>query len=228
VGFFLGEWFDGFLEFHISDSTGEDRVALWASNGDIQYISLEKASIIYEQISNILTTYYNVETGEQIFPWHHGAGDFVVNPLEEGLPVKLITVRGYKPLMEFDPDGLGPGGRILPALLFFFLNLTLRMRLDRMDGVGKVAFLGEIVLKASVNGFLRGLDEKAGQALNIEGVEGLKQVFIAFMAGFSQDQIEGVLTSLVDEWPDNASERAMAWEHLNSHARCIYSIFKNI
>jgi hypothetical protein len=43
----------------------------------------------------LLTAYYNIDTGEQIFPWHHAAGDFVVTPLAEGFPVKLIAVRGY-------------------------------------------------------------------------------------------------------------------------------------
>jgi hypothetical protein len=227
VGFLFGEWFDGFHEFHISTRNGEQQIAVWESNGDIKYLTLKKASIIYEQIAYILTAYYNVETGEQIFPWHHAAGDFVVCPLAEDLPVKLITVRGYASLLEFDPEGAGPGEQILPALLFFFLNLTLRMQMDRLDGVGSLAFLGKIVLEATVLGFLRGLDDKATPWGGEEGMEGLKEIFIEFIAGFSLEQIEAVQTNLIEAWPANAAELTLANGHLKSHASSIHSLFKN-
>ncbi len=226
VGFFLGEWFEGYREFHLSNRDGEEQIAVWASNGDIDYLSLEKASIIYEQIAHILTVYYNVDTGEQISPWHHAAGDFVVNPLAEGLPVRLITVRGLSSLLEFDPDA-GPGEHVLPSLLFFFLNLTLRMQIDRMDGIGHTVFLGEQVLQATINGFLRGLDDKAAPWGGEAGMEGLKEIFIEFMAGFSREQIEAVQTNLIEAWPANASELSMANTHLKSHSARIHSLFKN-
>ncbi len=233
VGFFLGEWFEGFREFHISTCDREPKIAVWASNGDVDYLSLEKAAIIYEQIAHILTVHYDVDTGEQIFPWHHAAGDFVVNSLAEGLPVKLITVRGYEPLMEFDPERTGPGEQILPSLLFFFLNLTLRAQMDRLDGVGPLAFLGEGILKATVTGFLRGLEDKTQNALTPEKIgggkkiKGLRNIFVTFMAGFSREQIEALLTNLIEAWPKNASERNLAGTHLQSHAAAVYSLFKN-
>ncbi len=236
VGFFLGEWFGGFREFHISTLDGERKVAVWASNGDIDYLPMERAQLIYEQIACILTAYYNVDTGEQIFPWHHAAGDFVVNPLDQGFTVKLITVRGYDSLMEFDA-GTGPGEMILPSLLFFFLNLTLRMQIDRLDGVGPLVFLGEIVLEATARGFLRGLDDKAEESLapqESEGIEekkgmvGLREVFVEFMAGFSREQIESILINLIEAWPENASERTLAGAYLKSHSAFVHSLFKNM
>lgn len=231
VGFFLGEWFEGFREFHISDCDGEPKVAVWSSNGDVDYLSLARAAIIYEQIAHILTIYYNLNTGEQIHPWHHAAGDFVVDPLAQGLPVKLITVRGYASLMEVDP-GEGPVGHVLPGLLFFFLNLTLRIQMDRLDGVGPLVFLGEGVLRATVTGFLRGLDYKSESALSPEepgprGIPGLSDIFVEVMAGFSREQIEAILTNLIDAWPTNASERTIAGAHLKSHASFVHSAFKN-
>ncbi len=236
VGFFLGEWFGGFREFHVSTLDGERKVAVWASNGDIDYLPLERAQLIYEQIACILTAYHNIDTGEQIFPWHHAAGDFVVNPLDQGFPVKLITVRGYDSLMEFDP-GTGPGEMILPSLLFFFLNLTLRMQIDRQDGVGPLVFLGEIVLEATVRGFLKGLDEKAEESLfpkesegieETKGIKGLREAFVEFMAGFSREQIECILTNLIEAWPENATERTLAGGYLKSHSAFVHSLFKNM
>jgi len=233
VGFLVGEWFEGFREFHISNFSGKPQIAVWASNGDIDYLPLEKAAALYEQIAHILTAYYNVDTGEQVFPWHHAAGDFVVNPAVEGFPVKLITVRGYKSLIGFEPDGPGPGDHMLPALLFFFLNLTLRIRMDRLDGVGSLVFLDENVLKAAVNGFLRGLEDKEKQFSapedpeGLKGTGGLKDIFARFMANFNREQIEAILTRLIDAWPINASEQTLAGVHLKSHAACIHSLFKN-
>lgn len=235
VGFFLGEWFEGFQEFHISNRDGEPKIAVWASNGDVEYLSLERASCIYEQIAYILTLHYNLETGEQIFPWHHAAGDFVVDLSPEGFAVKLITVRGYASLMEFDLKE-SPGGHILPSLLFFFLNLTLRAQMDRLDGVGSLAFLGERVLEATITGFLRGLDDKSYEqsiqddpsvSLTPGGAAGLRKIFIRLMAGFSREQIEAILTNLMDAWPGNVSERTMAQAHLKSHSACVHSLFKN-
>jgi hypothetical protein len=234
VGFFLGEWFEGFREFHISNRDGETKIAVWASNGDVEYLSLERASTLYEQIAYILTTYYNLDTGEQIFPWHHAAGDFVVNLLEEGFPVKLITVRGYASLMECDPDGTGE--HLLPSLLFFFLNLTMRIQMDRLDGVGPLVFLGEGVLEATITGFLRGLDDKARKKSNQDNsapalaqgrASGLGKIFVSFMAGFSREQIEAILENLIEAWPGNASDQAMARAHLKSHSACVHSEFKN-
>lgn len=233
VRFFLGEWFEGFREFHISNRDGERQIAVWASNGEIEYLSLEGAAVIYEQIAYILTAYYNVDTGEQISPWHHAAGDFIVNPLAEGFPVRLITVRGYESLMEYDSDGAPTSEQVLPSLLFFFLNLTLRTQMDRLDGVGKLVFLGEAALKAVITGFLRGLDDKTAYSGapapggSGAGV-GLRMVFVRFMKGFSLEQVAAVLASLIESWPENAAEVILATDHLESHASSIHSLFKNI
>jgi hypothetical protein len=40
--------------------------------------------------------------------------------------------------------------------------------MDRLDGVGPFAFLGEGVLKATVTGFPRGLEDKTERALTPE------------------------------------------------------------
>ena len=226
LGFFLGEWFEGYREFHVSEAQGKRQIAVWESGGRVAYLSLERAKAIYEQVAYILAAHYNALTGEQISPWHHAAGDFVVNPLVEGLPVKLITVRGYQPLMEFDP-ATDPKDNVLPALLFFFLNLTLRMRLDRLDGVGNPVFLEEPVLTATVHGFLRSLGDRSGQTSQaLGGTKGLENIFAAFLAGFSQEQLQEILVNLIQAWPPNASEFSLAEAHLASHSSALHSLFK--
>ena len=65
-----------------------------------QYRSIE----VYRQAAFILTLYYDVETFEQIFPWHHAAGDFVVKADEGAVDVRLVTARQYAPMIEPNDD----------------------------------------------------------------------------------------------------------------------------
>ncbi|MCF8139353.1 MAG: hypothetical protein K9K63_18810, partial [Desulfotignum sp.] len=91
IGFFLGQWFDRFCEFHITRTVKDYQVAIWKDDGTHAPVPWHRAEKIYEQIACVLTDYYEKDTGLEIFPWHLAAGDFVVNPHGE---VRLITVRG--------------------------------------------------------------------------------------------------------------------------------------
>jgi len=44
---------------------------------------------------------YDPKTFRQIYPWHHAAGDFVVNLAVGAVEVKLTTARNYLPLISF-------------------------------------------------------------------------------------------------------------------------------
>ena len=65
-----------------------------------------------------------------------------------------MAARQYGPLI---------GPEDLPweeALFFFLLNLTLRIRLDRLDGVGEIAWADEGCLSSAFDGFFLALEEK--------------------------------------------------------------------
>jgi len=49
---------------------------------------------------------------------------------------------------------------ILQALLLFFLRLSIRMRLDRMDGVGEIIWADHRAVAGTLEGFLEGLSLK--------------------------------------------------------------------
>jgi hypothetical protein len=217
VGFFLGEWFEDYHEFHVVKRDGEYCICVWADES--RYLSLEAAAPIYENISFILTSAYDVDTGEQISPWHHAAGDFIVNPEENGFPVKLITVRGIEKLV--DMDELDPGVSRLVGLLFFFLNMTLRMQLDKISGVGETVFLGQQVLKATLTGFLKGLDAKS-EKLSCD----LKKDFMEFMAGFSREQIFAILANVVDEQRIDPDETAIIRDGMEYHCQLVHALLK--
>ncbi|RLC24598.1 MAG: hypothetical protein DRH93_04135 [Deltaproteobacteria bacterium] len=234
MGFFLGEWFDGYKEFHVTkvlDTKAQDtkahdkgQIVLWDSDGSCQYISETDALEIYQEISRILTYYYNLETFEQISPWHHAAGDFIVKQKNSRFHVRLITVRGYTPITEFCEGEPDKKVHILPSLLFFFLNLTFRMRFDRLNGTGKPVMLEKSVIKAAVDGFLYALEEKSA----IYQYGNLRSVFIEFFGQFTLKQIMGMMENVLESYPPYPSEIVLIEEKFDSHCRNLYSIFRNI
>jgi hypothetical protein len=142
---FLGQWFDGYHEFHISIDPVDKKpkIMVWDDARSRFFLSAEQTKTLYAQASKILTAYYNLESFEQIFSWHHAAGDFIVQTENEKLELRLVTVRQYAAIFENQKDTqTAPGDpqRILQALLIFFLNLSIHMRLDRLDGIGEMVF----------------------------------------------------------------------------------------
>jgi hypothetical protein len=161
LSLFLADWLEGFHEFHLSldPEDGIRKIILWDGNPKATYLSLKQTGQVYEQVSLILTHYYNPRTYEQIHPWHHGAGDFVVKINREEIEVRLVTVRQYGALVN--PD-LMP---VQEACLFFFLNLSIRTRLDRLDGVGDLVWAEEDCLERTWFGFLEGLKLKEKESI---------------------------------------------------------------
>jgi hypothetical protein len=156
---FLGDWFDGFHEFHLTDAprVEEPTIFVWDGARSPLLLSDLQTAALYLNAAMILTTCYDPITSHHIFPWHHAAGDFVVRVEDGQVAVRLITARDYVPLA---PSLLETATEkdLLDALVLFFITLTLRMRLDRLDGVGKLVWAPDRCLSPVVDGFFRGLD----------------------------------------------------------------------
>lgn len=159
---FLGEWLEGYHEFHLSRNPDRDTLetVIWDLDHGYRFVSEAQSREIYRQAAFILAYYYDVETFREVFPWHHASGDFVVRQAADSLDVKLITVRQYEPRTLFDENA---PENLMSALLIFFANLTVRMRLDRFDGVGDVAWAGDHCVGATIQGFMDGMKEKGTQ-----------------------------------------------------------------
>jgi hypothetical protein len=166
VGMFLGQWFDAYSEFHISadPSDHKNKIRVWDGQGGLFFLSPGQTVSLYAQAAGILTHYYNLESFEQIFPWHHAAGDFVVKAVNDKVALKLIAVRRYAPLFD-QPHGPGPFEKdaelILQALLLFLLNLSIRMRLDRLEGVGEMVWADDPAVYGTLTGILKSLALKS-------------------------------------------------------------------
>ena len=223
VAFFLGEWFAGFCEFHVTRISGENQVAVWQDDGTCEVIFWHQAARMYEKIAYVLTAYYDIHTGHAIFPWHHAAGDFVVRagPLQAG-DVRLITIRGTAPVVDAAWDTSDSGVHLLSSLLFYFLHLTLRMRLDRLDGTGSLVFLPQIVVDATIKGMLTALDHRANGFLG-PGTEDapiphdICPVFVDFVNEFSQARLMDIMENLVDVWHPDPAESALVRENIPLH-----------
>jgi hypothetical protein len=157
---FLGEWFEGYHEFHVTeDSLRKKKIAVWHPSKGNSLLTEEQVKTLYRRATEILTVYYNPETYEQIYPWHHAAGDFVLKLEDEIMDVKLITARNYTSLIQ--KNKIRNPGSAMEALLVFFLNLSIRMRIDRLDGVGEIVWSDDFIVPEIAEGLFYGLEGKS-------------------------------------------------------------------
>lgn len=154
----LTSWFEGYHEWHFQgDKNKAETAAIWNMKKGFQSASKEELSEIIRLSTKILTLYFDTETYHRIHPWHHGAGDFVVKKDLKDIDVRLITVRGYESLASYvHNDHL----RSLEAVLLFFLDMTLKMRIDKHGGMGDPIWAADSVLPSLRNGFIEALQFK--------------------------------------------------------------------
>ncbi len=208
---FLADWFEGYHEFHLSvdKRDGSRKLVLWDTEKNHCHLSRPQAWQIYSQAAKILTLYYDLETFEQIFPWHHAAGDFVVKTQEKSLDVRLVTARQYAPMLD-----RSEGVSVPEALLFFLLNLSVRMRLDRLDGVGAVAWADDECVDATLEGFAEGLRIKQSKGFVDAGfVNG----FLQYGRSLAKEDLSYRFHALIDACDQAAPDVPVIRCHLERH-----------
>ena len=216
----LGQWLDGYNEFHLTRRSTSKAVEMvvWDPQRGNFYLSENQRLNVYRQAAMILTAYYNLETTEQAFAWHHAAGDFVL-ALENasgGIDLKLITVRKYAPLIDNNP---APPEAIFQALLLFLLNMTIRMRLDRLDGVAEMVWADDHSVAATVKGFFQGLTLQSRGDIIPAGVPAL---FHAYLKDLSAEDAFDLLASMVAQMPSGSPELSLIKTHVRDHAAALH------
>jgi hypothetical protein len=212
-GMFLGEWFEDFHEFHLKADHGKDPLGLVLWHFDRGYLGLseKQAYNIYRQAASILAWYYNPETCEEIFPWHHASGDFVAKVDKDAVDVRLITVRQYasrvgaKEFSELDR---------LNYLLFFLANLTIRIRLDRLDGIGDIAWADSRNIRPCVDGFLDALQRKA---MHGHCDRRLISSFMSAVRGLSPGDLANIFQLVVESYNEDAPDIPVIMSNLPDH-----------
>lgn len=219
AAFFISQWFEGFLEFHIAGATGNRYLELWESDGRVLAVHGPNYFEIYEHASEILTRLYNLETFEQVFPWHHAAGDFVAKPSNGGFQLRLITVRNYDSMIGIAGDsGELDMEDINRAQLLFFINLSLRMRIDRIGGTNEFCMVDPGVVPHIVAGFFRGLGLKRFGAM---AGDDLCRSFLDYTEAFDGEEFLDILGMTVGSYNPDAPEIPLIKRELAVHAELL-------
>jgi hypothetical protein len=251
MSFLLEDWFEGYHEFHISKyENGSHGLKLWDFCHGYKYLSPEQSFEIYKQTSKILTLYYDLDDFSEIFPWHHAAGDFVVkivgennkpplppfnSPLTKGghrgvkgemrgfsgktIDVRLTTARRYKPFIGFlGQDTLNP----ILALCYYLLNLTIRMRLDKLDGLGEVVWIDHRCVEATLRGFFEALTVK-----DLRNSVGNVEEFLTILQSFNADELKILVSPLLEQYRKTGDFPAVT-SNLDSHIQELYSTLQTL
>jgi hypothetical protein len=212
---FSGQWFEGFFEFHLTAEPpeGMSRVIVWDPDNPPFYLSEKQAQNAFRQVAAILTGAYNFFTFEQIRAWHHAAGDFILRPVDaDRVDIRLITVREYAPHIEKaapDPAAL------IEGLLLFFLNLTLRNRIDRLDGTGGLAWADDYILKGTIDGFFSGLEVIVP---NLDLPSSFPGEFKNYLRSHPPGALRELFSALVARIPEASPERNFVKKRIDRHA----------
>jgi hypothetical protein len=226
LAMFLADWFHGYHEFHLSRDPVQqgDKIRVWDEDHGPFLLDEMRTFALYRQMAFILTHYYNPMTFEQIFPWHHAAGDFVLRVGPAGLQVRLITVRGYAPMLrgvqlaEEGPDRLE---QVMAALLIFLLNLSIRMRIDRLDGTGELAWASGEVVAPMWEGFCGGLSGKGEFARGVGDPVG---AFRAYLSRIPLSEGFDLALAAGGGFHPRAAERALLERHLEVHVTALWRL----
>ncbi len=225
ISMFLGEWFEGFNEFHISlDKTdNKHKILVWDSEKGNYFLSPDNTLELYRQAAMILTGYYDIETFEQIFPWHHAAGDFVIRLQNNKAELKLITVRQYATMFakkEDDEETDRDVEMMLEALLVFLLNLSIRMRLDRIDGIGDIVWSDDIAVKGTLKGFFQSLRRKDSTGLSSDSFDTYFHDYL--LSSCTEKDLYDLSLSIVNSYNPLAPEIPVIRDNIKKHAEVLF------
>lgn len=213
---FLGEWFEGFHEFHISSAPGEkQQTVLWNPEG-VSFLSEEQICEIYRQVAMILTLCYNIETFEHIFPWHHAAGDFVAKIGNDHAEVKLVTIRQYLPLVSIQPEKADESDLVY-ALLLFLLKLSFHTRVDRREGTGELIWADDLAVRPTVEGFFQGLRQKEPPFS-----DALPRFFLHYVLSLPEKEMQKAAFDIAEGYPAQNPERPLIRRNLERHVKNLY------
>jgi hypothetical protein len=221
---FMGEWLNGYHEFHLSvkPESGETGTILWDLNRGYQYLSRDTTAEIFRQAALILTSYYDTKAFAEVYPWHHAAGDFVVKYSKGDVDVKLITLRQYAPRMVFPEHSFRH--RLL-ALKLFLANLTVRMRLDRLDGVGEIVWAGDYAVEGAISGFIEGMKAQVASGMCDDML--LRQ-FVEETQRMSPAEVAEIFQMVTESYYEEAPDSPVILDHLVDHIFEVYRLFQGL
>ena len=214
---FLADWFEDHHEFHLSldPRDGMQKIVVWDNQRGPYFLAPHLTANVYSGTAFILSRAYDPRTSRQIYPWHHAAGDFVLRHQADGLDLKLITVRQYAPTMAVEGgQDLDDDARLM-ALMVFLANLSLRNRMDRLDGTGEMAWAGDEAVSATVAGFKQALGMSMSAAL------------LPLLRSYTADDWLTLLEAVAESYRLMPAEEELCERHVAAHAACLLTAVRN-
>jgi len=136
-----------------------------------------------------------------------------------GPEVRLVTARGFQRRV---PRGTkSAGGGVWIGLLHFLATLTLRMRLDRLDGVGPPVWAAPRWVFPVILGFLDGWERKARGNPHLPSSEEIVWVLGRLDPGEWLSTLEAVMEQAVVE----EDEFSFLQPRIEDHAEALASSF---
>ncbi len=218
ISLFAGRWFDNHHEFHLSATGGKLGIKVWKPGKNALFLATGQAEDLYRQAAGILTACLDTRSFRQIYPWHHGAGDFVVDESRDSVSVRLITARDYRSLLTRS----AARDKLLGSL-HFFANLGVRMRIDRLDGTGPLAWAGPECLRGVVRGFYESWKHKTAEDDDLPSAPEM----LSFFLGFSFEEQLAFIEAAACNGEVESSETAFLGPRLPEHVRELSSAIEN-
>lgn len=209
---FLGEWFADFSEFHLTHhpADGGLGILVWDARNGVFFLSQAQARQLYRQVALILTAYFDLSNSRHIFPWHHAAGDFVVQCRNGVVALRLITARQFLPIVS-SPQ---VAAESLAEVLFFFLaNLSIQTRIDRLEGVGNLVWSDDLAVGETLKGVLMGLEKKHPL---------LPTRFLEYLGSFSREEMDDFFRVVLETVDHRSPEFSLVGKNLVDHSRFMF------
>ncbi|MEJ2640380.1 MAG: hypothetical protein P8010_12470 [Desulfosarcinaceae bacterium] len=218
---FLSPWCDGFHEFHLTHHTEEHlAVMVWDDATAPSLLKTDQVACLLEGAARILTTAVNPHSLAHIFPWHHAAGDFVVHLDVSGHPCpRLITVRDYQPLISPADDADAVLDHLLYAQILLVVQAALRLRVDRLDGVGEIALYPLSMVAPICRGLLEGL---ARMRRRWHLPPELDSFLMDYLRALSPGQLLELNQTIQGGFAPGSPERAVISTDLETHVQALY------
>ncbi|MBW2564150.1 MAG: hypothetical protein JRE29_08995, partial [Deltaproteobacteria bacterium] len=112
---------------------------------------------------------------------------------------------------------------IIEGMLVFFLNLSIRMRLDRLNGVGDIVWSDDCAVEETLKGFYQALALKPQISL-IPAPQA--DFFLDYLSALPESQLYDLSLSIADAYNPAAPEVPVIKDQLKSHVDSLYHSIK--
>ncbi len=146
----------------------------------------------------------------------------------EKLDLRLVSVRRYEAIFGDQKNTQTTPGdpqQILQALLIFFLNLSIHMRLDRLDGIGEFAWSDDVAVEATLIGFLEALSMKP----DIPSLpDSPMACFVAYLASCTEEDLIDLTRAIVNRFNPRMPGLKVVKKNINQHVETLYASIQQI